>query len=70
MQGNNNLKQQIMDKVIKQKWSKVLSLLTILLGTVLLVYMIKVEDEPGAIPLILIIVGIVWFVVTRYRIKK
>jgi len=70
LQGNNNLKQQIMDKVIKQKWSKVLSLLTILLGTVLLVYMIKVEDEPGAIPLILIIVGIVWFVVTRYRIKK
>ncbi len=59
-----------MEKVIKQKWSKVLSLLTILLGTVLLVYMIKVEDEPGAVPLILIIVGIVWFFVNLYQSKK
>lgn len=59
-----------MEKVIKQKWSKVLSLLTILLGAVLLVYMIKVEDEPGAVPLILIIIGIVWFFVNLYQSKK
>lgn len=59
-----------MEKVIKQKWSKVLSLLTILLGAVLLIYMIKVEDEPGAVPLILIIFGIVWFFVNLYQSKK
>lgn len=59
-----------MEKVIKQKWSKVLSLLIILLGAVLLVYMIKVEDEPGAVPLILIIIGIVWFFVNLYQSKK
>lgn len=59
-----------MEKVIKQRWSKVLSLLTILLGAVLLVYMIKVEDELGAVPLILIIIGIVWFFVNLYQSKK
>jgi hypothetical protein len=59
-----------MKKVIKQKWNKVLSLLTILLGAVLLVYMIKVEDEPGAVPLILIIIGIVWFFIDLYQSKK
>lgn len=32
--------------------------------------MIKVEDEPGAIPLILIIGGIVWFAINQYQIKR
>lgn len=59
-----------MEKVIKQKWSKLFSLLTVLMGTVLLVYMIKVEGEPGALPLILIIIGIVWFIINRYLTKK
>lgn len=59
-----------MGNVIKQKWSRVLLHLTILLGAVLLVYMIKVEDEPGAVPLILIIIGIVWFFVNLYQSKK
>ena len=54
----------------KLKLSKVLSVLTILLGTALMIYMIRVEDEPGALPLILIIIGIVWFIVNRYQIKK
>jgi len=54
----------------RQKWSKMLSLLTIFLGTVFLIFMITVEDEPGAIPLFLIIGGIVWFFLNRYRIKK
>lgn len=61
-----------MGKVISQKLklSKILSVLTILLGTALMIYMITVEDEPGALPLILIIIGIVWFVINRYQIKK
>lgn len=59
-----------MDKLIKQKWSKRLSVLTIVLGLVLLVYMIKVEDEPGALPLILIITGLVWLAINRYQNKN
>lgn len=61
-----------MEKAISQKLklSKMLSVLTILLGTALMIYMITVEDEPGALPLILIIIGIVWFIINRYQIKK
>lgn len=54
----------------KLKWNKTLSALTILIGVVLLIFMITVEDEPGAIPLLVIIIGIVWFVINQYQIKK
>lgn len=54
----------------KQKWSRILSALIILLGTILMIYMVNYEDEPGAIPLILIIGGIVWFAINQYQIKK
>jgi hypothetical protein len=61
-----------MEKVISQKLklSKMLSVLTILAGTALMIYMITVEDEPGALPLILIIIGIVWLIINQYQIKK
>jgi hypothetical protein len=53
-----------MKKEIGQKlrWHKILSVVTILLGTILLIYMIKVEDEPGALPLLLIIIGTLWLI--------
>ncbi len=55
---------------LKNKWSKILSLLTVFLGFVLLIFMITVEDEPGALPLLLIITGVVWFIISRNQIKK
>jgi uncharacterized membrane protein len=54
----------------KLKLSKLLSVLMIVLGVVLLIYMIMVEDEPGALPLLILIIGIVWFVRNRNQIKK
>jgi hypothetical protein len=47
-----------------------LSVATFVVGVVLLVYMIVVEDEPGALPLLLVAVGIGWFVVTRLRVRS
>lgn len=47
----------------------VLSLLTIMLGIGLLIYMITVEDEPGALPLSLIAGGIGWLVIARRRLR-
>ena len=47
-----------------------LPILTIALGVLLLVYMIVVEDEPGAIPLGLIVFGVAWLVTTRVREKR
>ena len=52
------------------KVSRILSLIVLVLGIVLVTYMIKVEDEPGALPLFLILSGGIWFLITRYRIKK
>lgn len=46
-----------------------LSLLTIVLGVALLIYMITVEDEPGALPLALTLGGIAWLVIARMRLK-
>jgi hypothetical protein len=54
----------------KLKLSKILSLLMIILGTTLIIYMIAMEGELGALPLFLILTGIVWFIITQYRIKK
>ncbi|CAM4266064.1 hypothetical protein [Flavobacterium terrigena] len=61
------MKNEISQKV---NWGILFPLLIILLGAILLIYMIAVEDEPGALPLILIIVGIVlltknWFKINR-----
>lgn len=61
-----------MEKVINQKLKlgKMLSVLTIILGTALMIYMITVENEPGALPLALIIIGIVWLIINQYQTKK
>ena len=48
-----------------QNLQRLFSLLTTGLGVLLLLYMIIVEDEPGAVPLMMIAVGIVWFVINR-----
>lgn len=46
---------------------KILSTVTLVIGVLLLIYMVRVESEPGAIPLLLVVVGIGWHVVTRVR---
>lgn len=69
---NYNLIQLSMEKKSRRKlkWGKWLSLLTILLGVVLLVYMVIVEDEPGALPVLLLLIGIVLFVINHHLMKK
>lgn len=54
----------------KLKTQRILSVITLLIGAILLIYMIRVEDEPGALPLFLIILGTVWLFLTQYRIRK
>jgi hypothetical protein len=46
---------------------KILAIMLSVTGITLLIYMITVEDEPGAVPLILIILGIVWYVLNQNR---
>jgi len=53
-----------------QKVHALLSALTVFIGVALLIYMVTVENEPGAIPLLLIVVGSGWYLITRNRFRS
>jgi hypothetical protein len=55
------------NKYIFRNWIP-LSLLAV--GVMLLIYMVLVEDEPGALPLFLIIVSGVWLWVKRREYRR
>lgn len=44
---------------------KIFALITVTVGLALMIYMITVEDEPGAVPLLMIITGAVWYFFAR-----
>ncbi len=41
--------------------------LLVVVGVVLLIYMVVVESEPGALPLLMIMLGVGWWVIGRGR---
>jgi hypothetical protein len=45
----------------------ILSALLLAVGLLLMAFMIVTEDEPGALPLGLVLIGAVWLVVARRR---
>lgn len=47
-----------------------LSMVILAVGLVLMVFMIRTESEPGALPLLLIVVGTGWYLATRARIRS
>lgn len=49
---------------------KLLSLLTIFIGLLLVTFMIIVESEPGALPLVLILIGTGWYFITRSKLRS
>ncbi len=57
------------DNAKRLKMHSLLSGLTTIIGVALLIFMIVVEDEPGAIPLLLIAAGTGWYLISRYRIR-
>jgi hypothetical protein len=54
----------------RRKLHAVLSALTVALGVLLLIYMVVVEDEPGAVPLLLIVLGGGWYLTTRAKFRS
>jgi hypothetical protein len=58
------------ERTQKLKLQKIFSIVIILMGIALLSYMVAVEDEPGAIPLLMILTGTGWYFITRSRIKS
>lgn len=51
----------------KPKIQIILSVLTVGIGILLMVMKIYADSEPGAIPLLLILVGTGWYFITRSR---
>ena len=51
----------VSNKQFNRPVSFFLSILMIIIGVSLMGFMIVVEDEPGAIPLLLIVTGVVWY---------
>ncbi len=49
---------------------KRLSMLMIVIGLVLMVFMIRTESEPGALPLLLVVLGTAWHIAARVRIRS
>ena len=47
-----------------------LSAIVILAGVALMVRQMYADDEPGAIPLLMIAIGVVWLLVTRARSRR
>ena len=42
-------------------------LVLIVLGLALLIYMVMFESEPGGIPVLMVLVGLGWLVVRKFR---
>lgn len=54
----------------KFQTQKIIALFVAIIGLVLLVFMIVIEDEPGAIPLGMILVGSIWFILINKKLKS
>lgn len=50
-------------------WIKLLGITSLVIGSLLLILMVCFEDEPGAIPLLLIIIGITTLIINRFKRK-
>jgi len=48
---------------------KLLSALVLAIGLVLMTYMIYVESEPGLLPILLVVLGVGWYAITRARVR-
>lgn len=61
-----------MKKLISKatKYYRKASIILFILGLVLTIYMIAMEGEPGAFPLALMFLGVIWFTIIQIRIKQ
>jgi hypothetical protein len=59
-----------MDTLEKLKVQKVLSALTVAIGLVLMSGKVYADGEPGAIPMLLLVLGTGWYLVVRVRARS
>ncbi len=58
------------DTMKKLKMHALLSIITFVIGIVLVIIVGYVEDDPSIPPVFLIILGVAWFIITRLRIRS
>ena len=51
----------------RPKVHQFLSIVMIVAGMALMIFMIHTESEPGAVPLLLVMLGMGWFFITLFR---
>jgi hypothetical protein len=59
-----------MNTLEKLKVHKILSALAIAIGFVLMVGKIYADSEPGAVPMLLVVLGMGWYFITRVRTRS
>ena len=59
-----------MDTLGKLKAQKVLSALTVVIGLVLMSGKVYADSEPGAIPILLVVLGTGWYLLARARTRS
>jgi len=57
------------DTMKKLKMHALLSIITFVIGAILVIIVGYVEDDPSIPPVLLIVCGIGWFIITRVRIR-
>ena len=60
----------LQDASRRVKAHTLLSALVIVTGVLLMIVKVSADSEPGAIPLLLVLVGIGWYLATRARIRS
>jgi len=65
---NTNNAAQIARK--KPKAQLLISAIIFFIGLALMIFMITTESEPGALPLLLVVVGITWHLIPRFRFRR
>ena len=59
-----------MNTLEKLKVHEILAALTIAIGFVLMLGKIYADSEPGAIPILLVVLGMGWYLITRVRARS
>ena len=54
----------------RPKVHQFLSIIMIVAGMLLMIFMIHTESEPGAVPLLLVLIGMGWFFITLFGAKR
>ena len=59
-----------MDALEKLRVQKLLSALTVVIGFVLMSGKVYADSEPGAVPILLVVLGTGWHLITRARTRS